>query len=48
MNVERRWLGTSVGQVRILAAGLVLLGLILVINIVARGVLARGVSISRS
>ena len=26
MNVERRWLGTSVGQIRILAAGLVLLG----------------------
>ena len=26
MNVDRRWLGTSVGRVRILAAGLVLLG----------------------
>ena len=25
MNVERRWLGTSVGQIRVLAAGLVLL-----------------------
>lgn len=26
MNVERRWLGASVGQIRILAAGLLLLG----------------------
>ena len=26
MNVDRRWLGTSVGRVRVLAAGLVLLG----------------------
>lgn len=26
MNVDRRWLGTSVGRIRVLAAGLVLLG----------------------
>ena len=26
MNVERRWLGTSVGRIRVLVAGLVLLG----------------------
>src|SRR6202011_5607372 len=26
VNVDRRWLGTSVGRVRVLAAGLVLLG----------------------